>query len=510
MKMKIEDKIKPFDELLEIVSRFKNEGKKVVQSHGIFDIIHPGIIRHIESSRAQGDVLIVTVVKDSDVKKGPGYPIFNERLRAENAASLESVDFVSIVKDQVSYECLRLLKPDVFAKGQDESEKDQEVIKRIKEEEDLVKVAGCKIHYSTERAFSSTSIINQFLDIYPEPTRDYIRAFKKKYSAHDVINGLRSLEDMKVLVLGDTIIDEYHYCESMAKSLKDNLVVNRYIDEEIFAGGILAVANHVSGLCRNVKLISVLGKEDSKENFIISKLRPQIEHKFFYRDSTPTIIKRRFIDRYLNKRLFEICYMNDDKITEKQEKPIIKYLTQQIDNYDLILVGDFGHGMISKNLISLLESRAKRLVVNVQTNGANMGYNMITKYKRINFACIDEPEARLATQNKWGDIMDVSSILSKQINAELMIITRGKIGSVGIDGKGNYYLTPAFASKVIDRLGAGDAFLAFTAPCFAKRLPYDMISFVGNVVGALAVQIVGNKEPVAPSNLYEFIYTLLR
>ncbi len=91
-----------------------------------------------------------------------------------------------------------------------------------------------------------------------------------------------------------------------------------------------------------------------------------------------------------------------------------------------------------------------------------------------------------------------------------MIVTRGKYGSMGIDRDDGSYSTPAFASRVVDRLGAGDTFIAFTAPCFARNLPRDMISFIGNAVGALAVQIVGNKEPVKPEKLYEFIYTLLR
>jgi sugar/nucleoside kinase (ribokinase family) len=62
----------------------------------------------------------------------------------------------------------------------------------------------------------------------------------------------------------------------------------------------------------------------------------------------------------------------------------------------------------------------------------------------------------------------------------------------------------------VDTIGAGDAFFAFTAPCFAVGMPLDLVSFIGNAVGALAVQIVGNKKSVEKYEALEFIHNLLR
>ncbi|MBI5100339.1 MAG: hypothetical protein HZB33_00670 [Nitrospirae bacterium] len=81
---------------------------------------------------------------------------------------------------------------------------------------------------------------------------------------------------------------------------------------------------------------------------------------------------------------------------------------------------------------------------------------------------------------------------------------------VGIDAEGRINRTPIFSSKVVDTIGAGDAFFAFTAPCFSNGLPMDMVSFIGNAVGALAVQIVGNKKPVEKYELLEFIDAILK
>lgn len=508
--MDVSQKIKPFDNLCKLVSKEKAKGKKIVQCHGIFDIIHPGIVRHIESAKKHGDILVVTIIKDKDVSKGPNYPIFNEKLRAENVASIGYVDHVAIVDDVPSYECVKILKPDVFARGQDSKGRDPNVMERLGDEEEALRIAGCKVHYTQGEAFSSTSIINQFLDIYSKETKRYLGNFKRKYRAMDVTRSLESLKGLKVIIIGDTIIDEYHYCEPMGKSSKDPLVVNRYISEEIFAGGTAAVANHVSGICDNVQLVTLLGNDSFGEEFISSRLRPSVKTKYFFRQDAPAIVKKRYIDQYLRQKLFEICYIKNDEIPVKLEKQILAYLTKQIPKYDLVMVCDFGHGLITKNLIHLVENKARILAVNVQTNGANAGFNMVTKYHQVHFACLDEPELRLACQDRFGRIEDLAKQITKCINTDYLIVTRGKLGSIGVNSDSGFNTTPAFSSVVVDRTGAGDAFFSFTAPCFAKGLALDLVSFVGNAAGAIAVQIVCNREPVEPKKLFQFIHTLLR
>src|SRR5271157_1070256 len=98
-------KVLLLEELIEKVEKLRHRGEIVVQSHGVFDLIHPGVINHLNDAKEQGDVLIVTVIKDQDVRKGPGRPIFPEKLRAENVASLEQVDYVCLVDDNIPFEC---------------------------------------------------------------------------------------------------------------------------------------------------------------------------------------------------------------------------------------------------------------------------------------------------------------------------------------------------------------------------------------------------------------------
>jgi sugar/nucleoside kinase (ribokinase family) len=150
------------------------------------------------------------------------------------------------------------------------------------------------------------------------------------------------------------------------------------------------------------------------------------------------------------------------------------------------------------------------LAVNAQTNGANAGYNLITKYKNTNFICLDAPEARLATQEKYAEIDYVARKLLNDIDTDYLIITVGGDGSLCINRKGEINRTPAFATKVVDVIGAGDAFFSLSSLCFATEMPMDMVSFIGNAVGALAVQIVGNKRPVEGYEIKEFIHSILK
>ena len=336
-----------------------------------------------------------------------------------------------------------------------------------------------------------------------------VREFSKKYSFNDIVDNMNSLKDMKILLVGDGIIDEYYYCESMGKSPKAQLIVNKYVTHEVFAGGAFAIANHVAGICDRVQLVTLLGREDTREDFIRENLKPNVGVKFFYRDEGPSIVKRRYISQHHKQKIFEINHINDSNISGKFESEVVDYLESIVHEYDLILVSDFGHGFITDNLIQKIEEFPVKLAVNAQTNGANAGYNLITKYKNTHFICLDAPEARLATQEKYADIESVARKLLNEINPDCLVITVGGEGSICINRKGEINRTPAFATKVVDVIGAGDAFFSLSSLCFALGMPMDLVSFFGNAIGALSVQIVGNKRPVEGYEIKEFIHTIL-
>jgi rfaE bifunctional protein kinase chain/domain len=506
----INNKIIPLHELIPLVADLRNNGKIVVQSHGVFDLIHPGIISHLDSARKQGDVIVVTVIQDKDVRRGPGRPIFTDSLRAANVASLEQVDYVAIVDDEDPFEAVRLLQPDVLAKGQAYKERDRQVHAKIFEEEKEFYLGKSRVHETGGFSFSSSQIINNFLDIYPDDTKRFLRSFSSKYSFTDITDSLNSLGSLRVLLIGDGIIDEYHYCSAMGKSAKSHLVVSKYQTHEVFYGGAFAIANHLAGICGSVHIATLLGRADSREHAITANLKANVTPTFFFREDGPTVVKKRYLDQYLNQKIFEVNYLNDDYIKDDNEQEVIDYIKAVAGDYDLVLVSDFGHGFITKGIIEAIRAHAERYAVNTQTNAANAGYNLITKYRDPFFVCLDEPEIRLAAQERSGNIEEIARSIKETVHADNLIVTLGKKGSLGINCSNEVNRTPIFSSKVVDTIGAGDAFFSFTAPCFAQGLPLDLVSFIGNAVGALAVQIVGNKEPVEKYELLEFINTILK
>lgn len=506
---KIYSKIKKLSELKNIIEECKKQNKKIAHCHGVFDLIHPGHIRHLAAAKKEADVLVVTVTADLFVRKGPGRPIFNQNLRAETLASFSSVDFVSINDAPTATNCIKLLKPDIYVKGQDYIDKNKDVTGKISEEEEAITSVGGRIVFTHDITFSSSKLINEHLQVFPAGTKNYLKYIASKYPIDYICEALDKIKKLKTLVIGEAIIDQYHQCEGMDKSRKSNVVVYKYMSEESFAGGALAIANHIAGIAKDVTLVTVIGNDKkSYESFLNEKMRPNVKMVDFQRPDGQTIVKRRFINS--NQKLFEVCYFNDTFIEEDLEKKIMSKLKGIIQDYDLVIVSDFGHGFLTDNLVKAICKEARFLAVNTQTNGANMGFNFITRYSGVDYAALDELEIRYAAHDRSGELSRIIRAVAKKIKCKNLIITRGTHGALSLENKGIILRAPALATNVIDPIGAGDAFFAFTAPLVAIGLPQELVIFIGNAVGALAVQIICNRNPVDPVDLKKFITTILK
>lgn len=506
----IDNKIKPLAELAEIISGLKAQGKGIVHCHGVFDLMHPGHIRHLEASRREGDVLVVTVTPDEYVNKGPGRPVFNQRLRAETLAALQCVDFVAINECPTAVEAIVLLQPDVYVKGNDYVRRENDITGKIYDEEQAILSVGGRIHFTDDITFSSTHLLNAYFDTLSPEADTYLREFRQQYSPDDVVRRLKSLDKLKVLVVGDAIVDEYHFCRPYGMASKSSSVASKFIDAEAYAGGALAVANHVAGFCKEIHLVTCLGEQDSRHEFINRHLKPNVTSKFFFRADAPTVVKRRFVQRFLVTKLFEVSFFNDQPLPAHVDDMFCTYLARVTGNYDLVIVADFGHGLISPTAIDILCQQARYLAVNAQLNSINLGYNVISKYPQVDYVSIDEAETRMACRDRYGPLESIVEQIVKQLNCRLMTVTRGHHGSTTYQPGKGFVSVPVLSREVVDPIGAGDAYLAVTAPCACMGFPQELIGFVGNAVGALAVRIIGNKESVDPVVLFRFINTLLK
>lgn len=153
-------KIVKIEKLRRAACGLKSKGKKIVHCHGCFDLMHPGHIKYFQAAKKMGDVLIVTVTPDAYVDKGSGRPVFNQNLRSESIAALECVDYVAINKWPTAEETLRLLKPDIYVKGQ-EFKNLKDKTGKLQKEILVIKEIGAKIKFTHEVVFSSTKLLNK-------------------------------------------------------------------------------------------------------------------------------------------------------------------------------------------------------------------------------------------------------------------------------------------------------------------------------------------------------------
>ena len=182
MDSKSAEKIKNLSDLAKIISKLKITNKKIVHCHGVFDLVHLGHIRHFNLAKKEGDILVVTLTKDKYVKRGPGRPIFNENLRAEMLASISIIDYVAIIDFPTAVEAIKILKPDFYVKGSDYKDKTKDFTGMISNEEEAVSSIGGKLIFTDDITFSSSSLINNFLDVYPPEILNYLKIIREKYT----------------------------------------------------------------------------------------------------------------------------------------------------------------------------------------------------------------------------------------------------------------------------------------------------------------------------------------
>lgn len=502
-------KILELDTLSARILELKAQGARIVHAHGVFDLLHPGHIRHLRSAKRFGDVLVVTLTEDRHVNKGPGRPAFPDVLRAEQVAALEDVDFVAISRFPTAVEAITAIRPDVYIKGPDYKIKTEDVTGGIDREETAVLAGGGRLEITDDVAFSSSALLNQHFPAYGPQVQTYLRTLRERYSGREVAEYLTRLAEMRVVVVGEAILDEYVYVDQMGKSAKDPVLAMRFDRTETYPGGALAVANHLASFCRSIELVTYLGTSEPQEHFIRRGLSPRVRPNFVYKSDSPTIVKRRYVESTLGTKLFEVYVINDEPLIESEEEELCSLLDARFHNADLVIAADFGHGLLSKRSRDLLSGSGRFLAVNTQINAANIRFHAISSYERADYVCINEAEVRLDARDRVSDLTPLIGDLSERISCERFLVTRGKSG-VEYYAPDGAFAAPSLASEVVDRIGAGDAVLAITSACVAGEMPSELIAFVANVVGAQKVKVVGNSAPVSRTPTLKFIETLLK
>lgn len=504
-------KLVTIEEIARIAAEARAHGKTVVMAHGVFDLLHLGHVRHFEAAKREGDLLLVTLTADRYVNKGPGRPVFPEALRAEMVAAVEYVDCVAVNHAPSAEHLIQALQPHVYVKGSDYAVAEDDVTGKISAERHAVEEHGGRVVFTHDLTFSSSNLINRYLNIYEPSLQRYLEERRGGEMLDQLLKAIEGIAKLRVLFVGDAIVDEYSYVHPMAKAPKENIIATQFMNRELFAGGVIAAAKHLSSFCRQVDILTCLGTGESHEEMIRDGLPSNMNMTAVWREAAPTTRKARFIDSYTLRKLFEVYWMDDSSLPASVEAQFNTLLSKHVGEYDLVVITDFGHGLLGPSSISVLTGMAKFLAVNTQTNSGNFGFNMMTKYPRADYVSIDTNEARLAMHDKFTDIPDlVAGPMAETIDCPRIIVTQGKHGCVTYERGGGMWRVPALTSTIVDTVGAGDAFFAITAPLIAQGIPMELAGFVGNAAGALKVGIVGHRTSVNKPALIKFITALLK
>ena len=487
-------KIKTNSDLAEALDNIRSSGDTIVHCHGVFDLVHPGHIRHLEEAARLGDCLVVTVTIDRFVNKGPGRPVFNSQLRAETLAALECVKFVSFSESPTAVDLIKKFKPHVYVKGPDYADPNSDVTGMFREEANAVAAVGGRMHITDDIRMSSSELINQHFDNFKPETREWITKIKTKFGAARIKEHVENLKDLKVLVVGEAIIDEYYFCSGLGKSAKDPILAFKYENREMFMGGSLAVANHVSGICNEVGVVSLVGENDEYLKFINDQLMPNVSFHPFGRIGAPTICKRRYVDSHTGGKLFELYTLEDTPLDATSEDTLLNELANVISEYDIVIVSDYGHGMITPKVASFLCKNANFLAVNTQANAGNRGFNTISRYSRADYVCLNGSELQLEMRMRQSGFQGMLASLADQMQCDKFTVTLGQAGSLHFDTASGFVDAPALALQVTDRVGAGDAVLSITSALVYKNTPWEIIAFLTNLAGAEVVAEIGNSK----------------
>jgi cytidyltransferase-like protein len=494
-------KIITFDQAPALFAELRAKGARIVQCHGTFDMIHPGHIVHFEEAKSLGDVLVVTITAEKFVNKGPGRPYFNDALRSRWLAALAAVDYVVTIPFAAAVEAIECVKPLFYCKGREYENQKNDVTGNIADDVATVARCGGEIRYVGSIVYSSTKLLNEHFEPYPAEVKAFCHDVSTTCSPARFRKVVDDFKALRVLVIGDIIFDKYTTLEVQGLTSKSRILSGRYVSEEMQAGGALAVFRHIREFTPNVKLASLAGTEPWLDETLAKFIKPS-EYDLVRSPEFTTVVKQRFVEpRTEGKelaKLFSVNFIDRHVPSEALQYAILERIADQIDKYDLVLVMDFGHGVLEDLVRVYVQQQAKFLAVNCQTNSNNHGFNILTRrYRRADAFTLDQTEMNLAVGRREIDFSRELTGLAAQLGSRYAWLTRGATETLGRNCQKDLCKCAPFERSVVDALGAGDAFCATASLAAASGLPLNLATFMGQLAGAQAVKIVGNSESIS-------------
>ena len=497
--------------LLKIKNRLKN--KKIIHCHGVFDLLHLGHIKYFEDAKKLGDFLIVSLTDDKFIDKSPNRPIFTSRQRAEAISALACVDCVFINRDKTAINLINSLKPDFYCKGADYKNFKNDLTNQISNERKAVLVNKGKFEIINQEIFSSSKILNSQFNDFSENIKKNIDQIKKKFTNIDGISDeLKKIKNKKVLIIGETIIDEYTYCEAIGKSGKEPVLNFRELSSQKYLGGVLAIANHLSSFCKEIHIISFLGEDLKYLNFIKKKLRKNIKFSFLKKKNSPTILKKRLVEKVDNIKLLGIYDIDEKNINDHEANVFIKKIKKNIKNYDTTIVADFNHGILNDKVCKFIKKDQKnKFNLMSQVNSSSLSNFSMQKFKNAGLVVINERELQHQMLDKSSKIDILIKKFSNNFKCKKIIVTAGSKGFKFWEKNSRKILQyDAFSSKYIDKVGAGDVVFGVASLLLSSKIDKNLALVIASLAGYKAVNIIANKESIEFNDIKKYLFNLIK
>jgi len=509
-KYNTQSKIFTHTDIAEFVSSVRSNAKTIALCHGVFDLLHPGHFEHFQEASEIADFLIVSITTDKFVNKGPDRPLFTQEVRAKTLAALEMIDCVIISEQSNAEQVINLIKPDYYIKGSDYLNPKDDITGMIIKEKTAVESYGGTIYFTGGITSSSSLLINKFYSSADSQTQNWINVFKENNGYKSVQDSLDKISNLKVLILGETIIDQYTFCTPLSKSSKDPILAFHQHETNYFPGGVLAIANSSSSWALKTKVITFAGMNDQILKAFANKINLNIDCEYIIANDRPTILKHRYVDTASSTRVFEYYDFSEIELQLETNNEILSSISTQIGNFDLVIAADYGHGYFSKQIISLIEAKSSFLAINTQANAGNRGFNTIAKYSKVDLISINGSELQLELRDRNPDYIHIVPKIIKEKSASYAVVTLGGEGLLVFDNNGNYEKVPALASKVVDKVGAGDSVFIIASLLAKVSAPLKVIGFLANLVAAHEVSQLGHQKSLERSDLLKHAKSILK
>ena len=483
--------------------------KKTVLCHGHFNVIHPGHLRFLQHAKEHGERLIVAVTSVDDLGTFHADKFFTDEERAANVESLHIVNNVIILKIIKLPQLVELLNPDYWVMGR---EHESNIIKGIGDYADITKLYnGNLIYHSGSINYASSSLLDSSTNLL-ETSRNV--KLKNACNINNInidalIKRIDSFSKANILVIGDTIVDQFVACDPIGMSAESPVLVVKEIESKEFIGGAAIVAEHVKSLGAECHYISVIG-DDNPGGKVEEDLRKyKISSTLFIDNERPTTYKIRYMVE--NQKMFRVSRLEKFSVATKIENNIISKLEEIIPKVDGIIICDFVYGVITPKILNSIIFLAKKN--NVKLFGdlqCSSQIGSILKFKDFNLLTPTEKEARISLNDNDAGLEKVARNIIEKTNCKNLLLKLGLDGFIAYRNDSPKEASvmqqhfPALATNPLDTAGAGDTVLAVMSLCLSTG--FNLME--ASVLGACAASIVVNRIGNIPITLNDLMYQL--